>query len=173
MKVFKFGGASVKDADGVKNLAKIVGNFNNQELIIVVSAMGKTTNALEKVAENYYSKTGSSFDLLNTVRRFHIDILDALYPKNHAIYHTVENLFIEIEWIIEDDPTGSYDFEYDQIVSVGELLSSKIVHAYLHEVDIACNWLDVRDIIKTDNNYRDAEVDWNLSQQYANSRLSE
>lgn len=165
MKVFKFGGASVKDADSVRNVGNIIRLYPQDKLCIVVSAMGKTTNGLEKVVNAYFEgKTKQSFEALDEIKRYHEDILHDLFPDTtNAIYNDVNNLFVEIEWAIEDAPTGTYDFEYDQIVSVGELISTKIVSAYLNEIQIENRWFDARDLIRTDNTYRAAIVDWNLT----------
>lgn len=161
MKVFKFGGASVKNADAVKNVAHILRSYPNEKICVTVSAMGKTTNALEKVVDAYFFKRNDPFTLLNEIRQFHVDILNNLFDAtNDPIYDEINNLFVEIEWAIEDEPTGSYEFEYDQIVSIGELLSTKIVAAYLTQQKIQNTWIDVRDVIKTDNTYREGNVDW-------------
>ncbi len=162
MRVYKFGGTSVQDAEGVRNVANILQQESNTNLMIVVSAMGKTTNALEQVVNDYYSGGAPS---LEGVKKFHLDILDALFEADDAIYNEVNNLFVEIEWVIEDTPTATYAYEYDQIVSVGELLSTKIVSAYLNKCGFTNRWLDARDIIRTDNRHRNARVDWELTEE--------
>ncbi|MCB0410292.1 MAG: aspartate kinase, partial [Flavobacteriales bacterium] len=160
MKVFKFGGASVKNADAVRNVAKVI-NLYPDSLLIVISAMGKTTNALEKVVESYIKQDGNCFDLLNESKQFHLSIMNELFEdKQHQIFEDVHNTFVEIEWEIEDAPTREYDYVYDQIVSVGELISTKIVSAYLNSINISNSWIDARDIILTDNSYRDARIKW-------------
>ena len=164
MKVFKFGGASVKDAQAVKNVAKIINENREDALAVVVSAMGKTTNAFEKVLRAFYYKEGEAPELLQEIKDFHFEILYELFPdKKHKVYNDIHNTFIEVEWQIEDDPVGTFDFEYDQMVSLGEMLSTKIVSAYLTEQGIENKWLDVRDVLRTDNNYRKANVDWQLT----------
>ena len=160
MKVFKFGGASVKDADGVRNLAKVIRNHSN--LVVVVSAMGKTTNMLEKITEDYYFNRNPN---LQEIKDFHYTISKDLFENNHPIFDEINNLFVEIEWAIEDNPTSTYSFEYDQIVSVGELLSTKIVGAYLNLEGLNVQWKDARDLIRTDNCYRNAKIDWDITKE--------
>lgn len=165
MKVFKFGGASVKDADAVKNVAEIIRLFPGEPLVVVVSAMGKTTNGLEKVVNAHCSKTGEAVTFLDEVRAYHDVILEGLFPDtNAAVYGKVNNFFVEIDWVLEEEPR-SFDFVYDQIVSMGELISSTIVQSYLDDQGIACKWLDVRDCIHTDNTYREGKVDWEESEK--------
>ena len=168
MKVYKFGGASVKDADGVRNLAKIVKNLSN--LVVVVSAMGKTTNMLEKVTENYFFNGGAN---IQELKDFHYNISKDLFERNHPIFDEINNLFVEIEWAIEDKPTSIYSFEYDQIVSVGELLSTKIVGAFLKQEGLNINWKDARDFIRTDNCYRNARIDWGLTKDLVSKTFTD
>ncbi|PCJ89590.1 MAG: aspartate kinase [Flavobacteriales bacterium] len=165
MKVFKFGGASVRDANSVKNVAKIMRKHEGEAVFVVISAMGKTTNGLERVVNAYFRKEGNAFEELEKVKKFHHDIVNKLFPAKHAIFDEVNNTLVEIEWVIEDEPTGTFDFEYDQIVSVGEILSTKIISTYLNENGIKNQWIDCRDFIKTNNTYREAKVDWELSEQ--------
>lgn len=176
MLVFKFGGASVKDAAGVSNLANIVQLHAGQPLLIVVSAMGKTTNALEALAKAYYHETAEVEDLYNAVKQYHYQILHELFDDNASVFDEIANTFVEIDWMLEDEPQDGYDFIYDQLVSVGELLSSRIVNAYLQKSGIASNWLDVRGYIHTDNTYREGVVNWGKTcaaiQQDLPARLS-
>ena len=123
MKVYKFGGASINDAEGVRNISQLLLNEGSKPLTIVISAMGKTTNMLEKVVNDYYARNSPNLD---EVKYYHYAILEKLFDKPHSIFDEVNNLFVEIEWAIEDAPTSTYAYEYDQIVSVGELLSTKI-----------------------------------------------
>ena len=162
MKVYKFGGASVKDAEGVRNISQLLLNEGAEPLAIVVSAIGKTTNMLEKVVNDYYANNSPTLD---DVKYYHYAILEELFDKSHSIFDEVNNLFVEIEWAIEDAPTSTYAYEYDQIVSVGELLSTKIVSVFLEQEGFANKWIDARDIIRTDNTYRNARIDWQLTQQ--------
>lgn len=159
--VFKFGGASVKDAEGVKNLARIVKLNEDKELLIVVSAMGKTTNALERLHQAHVDGNPDSAALLDEVKTAHYTIIESLFPDaNHPVYDEIANTFVEIEWILEDEPHPDPDFNYDQIVSVGELLSTKIIAAYLNECGLKTQWLDARSYIQTDNTYREGQVNW-------------
>jgi aspartate kinase len=160
MKVFKFGGASVKNAEAIKNVANILKNYQEESLIIVISAMGKTTNALEKVVESFVKKDGKSFDILNEIKQTHYDVIKDLFGENHEVYTDVNDTFVEIEWALEDEPHEDYDYNYDQIVSVGELVSTKIVTAFLKESNLKAQWLDARDIILTDNMHREGWVQW-------------
>src|SRR6201987_1588871 len=171
MKVFKFGGASVKDAAAVKNAASIVKHYLG-ELVIVVSAMGKTTNNLERLTNAFFYKKENPETILEEIKTFHLNILKDLFPNPaHAIYFQIENDFVELQWAIEDEPSYSYNHEYDQIVCMGEILSSRILAAYLNEVGIHCQWLDARGIIQTDNTYREGNVDFELKQQLAEKEL--
>ena len=159
-KVFKFGGTSIKDANNIKRIAEILIKYASEDLVVVFSAMGKITNMLEEVVEDYMQKNGQAEDKLQLVKDFHAHLLGELFESNHAIYNEVNNLFAEIEWVLEDEPNLDYAFNYDQIVSVGELLSTKIMSAYLNENGFENSWVDVRDIIRTDNKYRNAKIDW-------------
>ncbi|WP_342644349.1 aspartate kinase [Mucilaginibacter sp. CSA2-8R] len=160
MLVFKFGGASVKDAAGVINLTQIVKRYANEELIIVVSAMGKTTNALEELAKAYFNSADVVASLYENIRHYHYTIMHDLFDDHDSVFDEVANTFVEIDWMLEDEPHDSYDFIYDQLVSVGELLSTRIVNAYLNKQQINSRWLDVRGYIHTDNTYREGGVDW-------------
>ncbi|MDG1477668.1 MAG: aspartate kinase [Vicingaceae bacterium] len=165
MKVFKFGGASVKDANAVKNVGEVI-KLHQDDLVIVISAMGKTTNALESVVNSYLNKDGKVEENLQKVKAFHNVILNDLFEdKNHPIFNEVHNTFVEIEWEIEEEAVREYDYVYDQIVSVGEVLSTKIVSAYLNSVGINNKWQDVRNLIQSDNTHRNANVDWELTEQ--------
>ena len=159
-KVFKFGGTSIKDVHNIKRIAEILIKYASEDLVVVFSAMGKITNILEEVVENYMQKNGQAEDKLQLVKDFHTHLLGELFESNHAIYNEVNNLFVEIEWVLEDEPNPNYAFNYDQIVSVGELLSTKIMSAYLNKNSFKNSWVDARDIIRTDNKYRNAKIDW-------------
>lgn len=172
MKVFKFGGASVKDANAVKNVATILQLFPTESIVVVVSAMGKTTNSLEKLADAIFYKTDNAIDVLNEIKNYHFQILEQLFStKNHPVYNEINNTFVELDWAAEDEPEQSYNHLYDQIVSIGEIISTKIVSAYLNENSVLNNWLDARDIIQTDNTYREGIVDWALTQELVNKNL--
>ncbi len=172
MQVFKFGGASVKDAEAVKNVAEVLKQFPNEKLCIVISAMGKTTNHLERLAKAYFYKVENAETILEEIKQAHFSICNQLFPNSkHSIYTDLENTFVELHWAIEDEPTQGFDFEYDQIVSIGEVLSTKIVSAYLNENGIANTWLDARGIIQTDNTYREGKVDFELTESMVKSQL--
>lgn len=160
MLVYKFGGASVKDAEGVKNLAKVVSLNQEKGLLIVISAMGKTTNALEDLA-NAYVDGKETEHIFTDIKSYHDGILNALFDDQaHQVYDEVANTFVEIEWILEEAPQDDYGFIYDQIVSIGELVSTRIVSAYLNHIGINNRWLDARSYVHTDNSYREGQVDW-------------
>lgn len=171
LKVFKFGGASVKDAPSIKNVIEILKGYKDQPLVIVISAMGKTTNALEKVVEAHVNQDGSTEKLLQEVKDYHYQIIRELFGEKHAVYSIINDTFVEIEWVLEEPPHENYDFMYDQIVSVGELVSTKIVHAYLNEIGLPAQWLDARDIIRTDNLYREGWVIWDDTQANASQKI--
>lgn len=160
MLVFKFGGASVKDAEGIANLAKVVKLYVDQQLLIVVSAMGKTTNALEKLARAYANQTDEIASLYEDIKQYHFGIIDELFEPSNPIHDEVANTFVEIDWMLEDDPQDEFDFIYDQLVSVGELVSTRIVAAYLNKEGLNSKWVDVRGYIHTDNTYREGVVQW-------------
>jgi len=160
MLVFKFGGASVKDAAGVVNLSNIVKKYEGQKLLIVVSAMGKTTNALEKLTKAYINGSDDLNGIYSEIKEYHFNIAKELFEPSHPVFNEVANTFVEIDWMIEDEPHADHDFIYDQIVSIGELVSTRIVAAYLNQTGIKTKWLDVRGYIHTDNNYREGNVDW-------------
>lgn len=165
MKVFKFGGASVNSIDRIKNVANILQRYASNDLVIIISAMGKTTNALEKVAENFFEEnTEKALQLFDEIKQQHIATAQQLMPINiEQCKQHLNDFFTEIEWLLHDKPVRKYDYYYDQIVSIGELLSTCIVSHYLNEINIKNIWLDVRDIIRTDNNFRDAIVDWEFT----------
>jgi aspartate kinase len=165
MLVFKFGGASVKDAAGVTNLARIVKKYDGQQLLIVVSAMGKMTNALEKLTKAYIGQADDLDTIYADIKAYHHHILEGLFEPSHPIFNEVANTFVEIDWMIEDEPHNDYDFIYDQIVSIGELVSTRIVAAYLNQTGIKTQWLDVRGYIHTDNNYREGNVNWDKTKE--------
>lgn len=172
MKVFKFGGASVKDANAVKNVARILGLFPEEELIVVISAMGKTTNALERLTDAFYYKKEDPKLLLKEVREFHFGIASALFPdKTNPFFTELHNTFAELEWEIDGDPEHSYDQEYDQIVSYGELLSTRIISAFLKESIPDLAWMDIRDIVRTDETWREGKVDWEITLRKTEERM--
>lgn len=171
VKVFKFGGASIKDAAAIRNVADILKSYKDQSLVIVVSAAGKTTNALEKVVEAHANQDGSAAKLLNEIKENHYQIIRELFGEKHEIYSIVNDTFVEIDWVLEEAPHENYDLMYDQIVSIGELVSSKIVHAYLNEIGLMSRWLDARDIIRTNDIYREGWVIWEETLKNADEKI--
>lgn len=172
MQVFKFGGASVKDAAAVKNVAEVLKKYANKPTVVVISAMGKTTNGLENLVNAYFKNTGNADSELQKIKDYHFQIISELFPsKNHPVYNEIENTFVELNWIIEDEPVGSYNQEYDQIVCMGEIISTKIVSAYLNEIGVKNKWMDARGIIQTDNTYREGKVNYELSESLVQSQL--
>ncbi len=173
MKVFKFGGASVKDAHAVKNVADILQLFDGQKLAVVISAMGKTTNAMETIVQAFWERDEARYSSLVAERRaFHLEIMDALFDgKDHAIYTEIHTIFDALLTHFNDLVSEDYDFEYDQIVSLGEILSTKIVAAYVQTRNVPCEWVDARQLIATDRKFREASVDWEITQSHFQERF--
>lgn len=163
MRVFKFGGASVKDAKSVKNVAVILKQFKKDKLGIVVSAMGKTTNTFEKIANSLWNQNKVEFSqLIEESKKFHEEILNGLFEDSNSVIFGEINS--EFSYLIEKYKTKlneNFDFEYDQIVSIGEVISTKIVSAYLNEIGLNSFWMDARKLIQTNDKFREAEVNWN------------
>jgi aspartate kinase len=167
MRVFKFGGASVKDANGIRNLVKVLEETGHQNTFLVVSAMGKMTNAMEAVVNAYFDKRVGLKNAFEEVVLYHQTILEALFEdKKHPVYPKVNLLFEEVQGFLAWNKSPNYSFVYDQVVGYGELLSTTIVSMYLNEVGIKNYWIDIRDFIKTDDNYRDGRVNWEKTQQH-------
>ena len=172
MKIFKFGGASIKDAEGVKNLVKVVQQHSSENTLVVISAMGKMTNAFEALIDAYFYKQDALQAKRNQVESFHRNMMDELFEKENEIYLQVDTLFEELDWFLNRNTSQRYNYVYDQIICFGELLSTRIVSAYLKTAQIENNWLDVRNYIKTDSNYRDAKVNWTLTQQIITKKVA-
>lgn len=165
MNIYKFGGASVRDAESIKNILQIL-NSQKTNLIIVVSAMGKTTDALELLCNNYFNKTGKTAQALQNVKDYHFNIIRNLFgDTDREIYDKAESLFSILQTILDTEPSLCYDYEYDRIISFGELLSTTIIGAYLDKQGRKVKFTDIRKCIKTDLNYRNANVDLELSAQ--------
>lgn len=165
MKVFKFGGASVNSIERIKNLGPILREFKEDQLVVIISAMGKTTNALEKVAEAFFEGNKElALSLFQEIKTNHLTLAQELLIKGYSDCDMqLADFFTEIEWLLHDKPVRDYDYYYDQVVCLGELLSTCILSHYLNEAGISNKWVDVRDLIRTDNNFRDANIDWNTS----------
>jgi aspartate kinase len=173
MLVFKFGGASVKDAQGIINLGKVVNSYAGNQILVVVSAMGKTTNALEQLTNAYVNGTGDVHEIFDQIKEDHYQILRQLFSESHPVFDEVANTFVEIDWMIEDEPHDDYDFIYDQIVSIGELVSTRIVNAWFNQEGIVSKWIDVRSYIHTDNTYREGVVDWDKTRSSIQEAIPE
>lgn len=159
MKVFKFGGASVKDAEGIKNVSLVLETQGFENCLLVVSAMGKTTNALEKVVQNYFDKNDYQSEI-EKVKQNHLEISNGLFQENHPVFAEISLFFDDIESFLRRNKSPNYNFVYDQVVSCGEMISSKILSEYLNDIQFKNTWLDARDYIKTDNYYREGNVNW-------------
>jgi aspartate kinase len=171
VKVLKFGGASIKDVDSIKNVVSIIQSFKNQKLVIVFSAIANVTNMLEKVVDEYVKKDSDPFFTLNKIKEFHHNILINLFEKEHIIFDTINNLFLEVEWVLEEEYNNEYSYNYDQIVSIGELLSTNILSAYLNLNNFSNNLIDARDFIKTNNQYQSAKINWLLTEKYVREKV--
>ncbi|MFQ3237873.1 MAG: aspartate kinase [Olleya marilimosa] len=166
MRVFKFGGASVKDANGVKNLISVLDQVGHDNTLIIVSAMGKTTNALEQVIGNYFDNKPELQNAIQAVVTYHNDIILALFEnKNHPVFESVKSLFEELNTFLKTNKSPDYNFVYDQVIGFGELVSTTIISHFLKLKGFDNNWIDVRQLIKTDDYYRRANVNWDLTQQ--------
>lgn len=167
MKVFKFGGASINSTERIINTGDIIGSFKGEKILIIISAMGKTTNALEKVVDAFFAgKKDDALQLFEEVKELHINTLKNLVTANRQqAENQFRDFFTETEWLLHDKPVREYDYYYDQIVCCGELLSTSLVSIYLNERGIKNKWVDVRDIVRTDDNFRDAFINWDITQQ--------
>jgi aspartate kinase len=165
MQVFKFGGASVNSVERISRLGDIVKQFANEKVLVVISAMGKTTNALEKVVEAFFSgKKEEALQLFDLVKNQHLATArELLITHRLACEEQMKNIFTEAEWLLHDRPQREFDYYYDQVVCIGELLSTTIISFYLKEIGIRNTWVDVRDVIRTDDNFRDANINWSFT----------
>lgn len=167
MKVFKFGGASINSIERIQYAAKIIQLFKGEKILIIISAMGKVTNALEKVVDAFYAgKKDEALALFNQVKEDHLQVASQLKSAgaDNQKQTGLLDLFTEVEWMLHDKPVRDYDYYYDQVVCCGELLSTAIVSNFFNSMDIKNSWVDVRDIVRTDDNFRDAGIDWNFTQ---------
>jgi len=175
MKVFKFGGASVNSVERIQNLAGIVKLYEKESLVIIISAMGKTTNGLEKVVDAFYADNkDEALQLFEVVKHYHINISKyLLVTRFNECLAQLTDFFTEAEWLLHDKPVREFDYYYDQVVCVGELLSTCIISHYLNESNINNEWLDVRDLIRTDNNFRDAGIDWVVTEERIKGKMTD
>jgi len=170
MQVYKFGGASIKDAAGIKNVKKVLETTGFQNKLLVVSAVGKTTNALESIIDSYRAEDDQLEMKIQQLYDKHFQIIADLFPvKSHPVYEQINYYFQELRIFLDRNKSPNYDFVYDQVVCFGELMSTSIVSQYLNDHEIKNTWIDIRDMIKTDATYRDAQVDW----QQTRSRILE
>ena len=161
MKILKFGGASIKDSDGVKNLLSILNIKKIEKTLLVVSAMGKTTNNFEQVVDNYFNNKNNLDFSLKVVYDYHHQILENLFENtNHNIFREIKLIFRNIKEFLDKNKSPNFSFVYDQVVSNGELISSKIICEFLNNNGVSINWIDAREIIKTDSKFRGANVNW-------------
>lgn len=165
MKIFKFGGASVKDAEGVKNVSMVLQSQGFEKCLLVISAMGKTTNELEKVVEFYFKKEDYQTEI-EKIKQKHIEIAKGLFDDNHLVFEEINLFFDDIVSFLRRNKSPNYNFVYDQVVSCGEMISTKIVSEYLNDNQFSNQWLDARDFIKTDDSYRDGVVNWEKTKEY-------
>lgn len=166
MRVFKFGGASVKDAAGIRNVFDVLQKVGYEDVILIVSAMGKTTNALEGVIKNYFEKSEELNSSVQEIKKYHNQILlDLFEDEKNEVFTAVTAHFSDLEYFLAHNKSPNYNFVYDQVVSFGELVSTTILTHFMNFMNIKTQWLDVREFIKTDSNYRDAEVDWDATQK--------
>ncbi|NKI25357.1 aspartate kinase [Arenibacter sp. 6A1] len=172
MRVFKFGGASVKDADSVKNVVNVLKQVGHENTLLVVSAMGKTTNAMEDIVNAYFKNKALLPTALQDMIDYHEAILmDLFADKNHPVFKSVNVLFEEVKGFLVWNKSPKYSFVYDQVVGYGELLSTTILSAYFNEIGIVNQWLDIRTCIKTNDNYRDAIINWEQTQENINKNV--
>ena len=167
MKVFKFGGASINSVERIQNVAKILQAYRGEKILVIISAMGKTTNALEKVVDAFFEgRNADALKLFEQVKDQHLNTLKYLTSLHWATAEGhLKDFFTEIEWLLHDKAVREYDYYYDQVVCSGELLSTAMMSDYLNEAGVTNKWIDVRDIIRTDDNFRDAGIDWAYTQQ--------
>lgn len=158
MKIFKFGGASLQNASYINNVANIIRQYSKEHLVVVVSAMAKTTNELEKVHRSYMMQSNETIQLLDNIISFHNNILQELFKPTDEVHIAIHKCFSELKEKLKQSPSKDFDFEYDQIVIYGELISSIIVSHYLRSIGLDVKWIDIRNILKTNSNYRDANI---------------
>ncbi len=173
IKVYKFGGASIASPDRARNVVDIIDSVQTHGLVVVISAMGKTTNALEQVVEEYFSgKPEKALELLKSLEQQHKEYISELFGTQPAeeLLLRLDGHFTEVEWVITSPMTKTYDYYYDQIVPLGELLSTTIIESYL-SLQRSSQWLDARDLIRTDERYRDARVEWDISQKQSSEAI--
>jgi aspartate kinase len=173
MKVFKFGGASVKDANAVRNVSDILNLFSGEKITVIVSAMGKTTNKLEEIVKAYSKNEPKIFKaLVDDIYEFHMNIMGELFLERHyTLYNDIEDIFEKLTARFNQPFPDNYSFEYDQIVSLGEVISSKIVASFLFEKGHSATWADARKLVRTNNLYQEGNVDWTKTEELIETRF--
>jgi len=174
MVVFKFGGASVKSAEAVRNIVAILQKYPKDSIVVVVSAMGKTTNAIERIVEAYSSRNEKTLKKeYEELAAYHGEIVEGLFEdKSHPVYGAVKGLLDDLAERLTKDPTLNYDYDYDQLICYGEMLSTTIISHYLNHAGVSTRWMDIRRSLKSDNNYREARIDWELSSRLINEHFT-
>jgi len=173
MKVFKFGGASINTSERIVNTGEILKQHSGEKILVIISAMGKTTNALEKVVDAFFDgRSADALRLFEQVKQTHLQMLKYLITINwQQAENQLKDFFTEVEWLLHDKPVRNYDYYYDQVACSGELMSTSLVSNYFNEAGIKNTWIDVRDIIRTDDNFRDAGIDWNFTKEKIRSDI--
>lgn len=174
MVVFKFGGASVKSAEAVRNIVAILQKYPKESIVVVVSAMGKTTNAIERIIEAYSSRNEKTLKKeYEELAAYHGEIVEGLFEdRSHPVYSAVKGLLDDLAERLTKDPTLNYDYDYDQLICYGEMLSTNIISHYLNHAGVSTRWMDIRRSLKSDNNYREARIDWELSDRLVNEHFT-
>ena len=174
MLVFKFGGASVKSPSAVKNIVEILQRYNEERIVVVVSAMGKTTNTIERIIENYAAgKSEKLKQEYKELKAYHLEVVNGLFEdKGHRVFADMEQLFDDLADRLAKEPTLNYDYDYDQLIGFGELLSTTIIAHFLNSSKVSTRWMDIRRSLKTDNNWREAKIDWELSNRLVNEQFA-
>jgi len=171
-KVFKFGGSSLKDSASIQNVGEILKTFPDDQILIVVSAIAKTTNHLETVVAAHAEQNGSAHELFAEIKQFHFQLLfDLLKTQEHEAFARLNDAFVEVEWVLDEEPHEQYDFMYDQIVCIGEIASSIILQAYLETLSLSAAWIDARDVIITDDIFREGWVNWEETTERFKNRV--
>ncbi len=174
MKVFKFGGASIKDPRAIRNVLHVLKTVGFSNSLIIASAMGKTTNALEDVVNAYFKKTEELNNTINSVKNYHLDIVSDIFTdKNHVVFDRISILFAEMELFLSNNKSPNYNFVYDQIVSYGEIFATTILSHFLNDQHLENTWIDARNLIKTNTTYRDAIVDWKATEENITTQLQD
>lgn len=174
MKVFKFGGASIQNADRARKVADIIKKHESENLLIVISAMGKTTNALEEIVNLYFEdEKEKALQKVEELKESHLEFANQLLENTLGpLLGKLKEIFTEIEWTLSEPTERGYAYFYDQVVSTGELLSTSIISSFLKKQNIENHWVDARDIVRTNDTYRDAKVDWTVTKQQLEKHIS-